>query len=273
MAQQAEQRTYRDPVLAQIKALEEADRRKVIKTRARRARIRKEYVGYTIGVFNGHDYTNVRVTEEMVGRMFGKVAPRIKPTAQSRFTSISPRKMRQAGDLIRGLPVEEALAVLNFTPRVAAFHMAKTLKSAIANKLSLEGTANLNPEHLSVGQVMVGVAPTAKRIRFRSMGRIYRVRKRYCHLAIYLDIDERKRREEEARLEAASGKGKTPAKKTARKKTTAGKAAEKKTAKKKTAKKKTTAKKATKKKPTGKKAASSAGSKAKGKAAKKETKE
>jgi len=268
MAQQAEQRTYKDPVLAQIKALEEADRRKVLKTRARRARIRKEYVGHTIGVFNGHNYTNVRVTEEMVGRMFGKVAPRIKPTAQSRFVSISPRKMRQAGDLIRGLPVEEALAVLQFTPRVAAFHMAKTLKSAIANKLSLEGTANLNPEHLLVGQVQIGAAPTAKRIRFRSMGRIYRVRKRYCHLAIYLDIDERKRREEEARLEAASGKGKAPAKKSARKKTTAGKAA-----KKKTAKKKTTAKKATKKKPTGKKTASSAGSKSRSKAAKKETKE
>lgn len=252
MAQQTEQRTPKDPILTQIKALAETDRRKVIKTRSRHSRVRKEYVGHTLGVFNGHDFTNVRITDDMVGRRLGKVAPRIKPTAQARYLSISARKMRQVGELVKGLPVEDALNVLNFTPKVAAQHMAKTLKSAVANKLSLEGTAHLDPEQLVLRNLVVNEAPTAKRIRFRSMGRIYRIRKRYCHLAIYLDVNERKQFEAEAPGEAKGEKVKAPAGKPARKKTPVRKPARKKTTKK-AAAKKTTAKKTTAKKSAAKK--------------------
>ncbi len=270
MARDTQQRTRRDPILAQIQALEEADRTKVIKTRARRAKVREEYVGHTLGVFNGQGYTNVHITPEMIGRMLGKVAPRRTPTAQARFLSIPPRKMRQVGDLVKGMPVEKALNVLNFTPKVAAYHLAKTLKSAVANKLSLEGTAQLDPEHLFVSRIVIGAGPTAKRIRYRSMGRVYRVRKRYCHLAVYLDLDERKqfkageqaetkatgsKAAARAKKTAAAGKtatekptaGKT-AKKTAAKKTSAKKTAAKKTPAKKTATKKTAAKKSAEKK-------------------------
>jgi len=258
MAQQTQPRKRQDLILTKIQSLEQADRKKIIKTRTRRAKIREEYVGHTLGVFNGQGYTNVQITSEMIGRTLGKVAPRVTPTARAKFLSISPRKMRQVGNLVKGLPVEKALDVLNFTPKIAAHHMAKTLKSAVANKLSLEGTAQLDPEHLVVSQIVVGAGPTAKRIQYRSMGRVYRIRKRYCHLDIYLEVDERKQRAAETKVEGKATKKKaasrakkasakaaakvTKTKTTAKKKTATGT----KTTAKKTAVKKTAAKKSTK---------------------------
>ena len=246
MVQDTQERTRRDPILAQIRTLDEADRRKVIKTKARRARILEGYVGHTIGVFNGFGYSNVYVTKEMVGRQLGSVSPRVKPSAQTRFMSISVRKMRMVSDLVVGMPVAKALDVLNFTPRIAAYHLAKTLQASVANKLSVEGTAHLDAEHLVVSRIETGPAPTAKRIRYRSMGRVYRIRKRFCHLSVYLDIDERKVQETEARVETKGDKAKTPARKLARKKAVVRKTS-KKTAKQATAKKSVTKKTAAKK--------------------------
>jgi large subunit ribosomal protein L22 len=159
--------------------------------------------------------------------------------------SIPARKMRRVGALVKGLAVEKALNVLNFTPKIAAVHMAKVLKAAVANKLSLEGTAHLDPEHLILTNVVVNEAPTAKRIRYRSMGRVYRIRKRYCHLAIYLDVDERKEAATVAAAEAKGDKTKVPVKKTVKK--TAVRKPARKTARKTTAKKKTTKKTVAKK--------------------------
>ena len=68
----------------------------------------------------------------------------VKATARLKYVSIPPRKMRLVGDMIKGMPVEKALNILNFTPRIAAHHIAKTLKSAAANALSSEGTDHLN---------------------------------------------------------------------------------------------------------------------------------
>ena len=258
MVQDTQERTRRDPILAQIQALDQADRRKVIKTKARRARILEGYVGHTIAVFNGFGYSNVHVTSDMVGRQLGSVALRVKPTAQTRFLSISVRKMRIVSDLVVGLPVGKALDVLNFTPRIAAYHLAKTLKSAVANKLSVEGTASLDAEHLVVSRIETGPAPTSKRIRYQSMGRVYRIRKRFCHLAVYLDIDERKVQETEVRTETKGDKAKAPTRKPARKKAAAKKTAEK-TAKKTT--KKASVKKGVTKKTAAKKTKTTSGSK------------
>ena len=72
----------------------------------------------------------------------------MQATARLRYVSIPPRKMRLVADMVKGLPVEKALNILNFSPRIAAHHLAKTLKSAAANALSLEGTDQLKPEDL-----------------------------------------------------------------------------------------------------------------------------
>ncbi|RKX22322.1 MAG: 50S ribosomal protein L22 [Candidatus Zixiibacteriota bacterium] len=111
----------------------------------------------------------------------------VKSKACLKYISVPPRKMRLVGDMVKGMPVEKALNILNFTPRIAAHHIAKTLKSAASNALSLEGTDHLKPEDLLVKNIIVDAAPTAKRIRFQSMGRAFRYRKRFCHLTILIE--------------------------------------------------------------------------------------
>lgn len=154
--------------------------------------------------------------------------------------------MRLVANNVKGMPVEKALAVLNFTPKIAAVHLARTVKSAAANALSQEGTDSLHPEDLTIKNIIVDAAPTQKRIRFRSMGRVFRYHKRFCHLTVEVegqaDIDTQK----PAPKKKAAVK-KTATKKTAKKKTAAKKTAKKKTAAKKTAVKKTAAKKTAKK--------------------------
>lgn len=118
----------------------------------------------------------------------------VTSSAKLRYLSIPPKKMRQVADSVKGMPVEKAIGILNYTPKIAAHHLAKTLKSAAANALSKEGTDNLRPDDLVVKNIIVNAAPTAKRIRFRSMGRVYHYRKRFCHLTVYLEgntVDEK----------------------------------------------------------------------------------
>jgi large subunit ribosomal protein L22 len=114
----------------------------------------------------------------------------VQTSARLRYVSIPPRKMRLVANLVKGMPIQKALDVLNFTPRVAAYHIAKTLKSAAANALSIQGTAHVKPEDLFVKSIYVDAAPMAKRIRFQSMGRVFRYRKRYCHLTVLLEEKE-----------------------------------------------------------------------------------
>ncbi len=154
----------------------------------------------------------------------------VQATARLKYVSISPKKMRLVANTVKGLPVEKALNILNFTPRVAAHHIAKTLKSAAANALSLEGTDHLKPESLLISKIAVDSAPTAKRVRFQSMGRAFRIRKRYCHLTVVLegetDVDlaekgkGRRLKKKEAEASSDTEQKKTPRKKGAGKKAT-----------------------------------------------------
>lgn len=134
----------------------------------------------------------------------------IQSKARLRYVSIPPKKMRLVGDMVKGMPVEKALGILNFTPRIAAQHMARTLKSAAANALSLEGTDRLKPESLVIKTITVDAAPSAKRIRFQSMGRAFRYYKRFCHLTILvegkLDVPEQSRKAGKAKRAAEKGK-------------------------------------------------------------------
>lgn len=107
--------------------------------------------------------------------------------ARIKYLRMSPKKMRRVADLVKGKPVEEALNILNFTPKAAAHPLAKTVKSAAANAISAVGTAKLRAEDLSITNIMVDSAPTAKRVRFQSMGRVFRLRKRFCHLTVEVE--------------------------------------------------------------------------------------
>ena len=176
----------------------------------------------------------------------------VRSTARLRYVSIPPRKMRLVGDMVKGMPVERALNVLNFTPRIAARHIAKTVKSAAANALSIQGTDHLKPEDLVVTDVIVDAAPTAKRLRFQSMGRVFRIRKRFCHLTIHLEGEadivqpavKAGKSAESDKKAAVRKKKKVTAKKTAKAKSGKSKVS---TAKAKTSAAKNTAKKVVKK--------------------------
>ena len=104
--------------------------------------------------------------------------------AKARFVRMSARKVRRVADLIRGRNVEEALSILAFTPKTAALPLEKTLKSATANALSVEGTAKLKAEDLWIKKILVDGGPIMKRIRPVGMGRAYRIRKRTNHITI-----------------------------------------------------------------------------------------
>ena len=254
MADISENKVVRDKLLAKFMASDEAGRKKVIKTNARRSKVRTEYVGRTLAVFDGQEYVRLHVTSEMVGQMLSKLVPKYKHTASLRYVSIPPRKMRLVANLVKGMPIEKALNVLNFTPRIAARHIANTIKAAAANLLSIEGTSSLRPEDLIVKDIVVQDAPSAKRIRFQSMGRVYQYKKRHCHLSVKLDqvggvVDEapeRVSREATSKTKAAAGdtkKAKTkkaPAKKTPTKKKATAKPAKKTAVKKTESKPKTT---------------------------------
>jgi len=166
----------------------------------------------------------------------------VKAIASLKYLSIPPRKMRLVADMVKDMPVEKALNVLNFTPKIAARHLAKTIKSAAANALSTEGTDRLRPEDLMISEIAVDNAPTAKRIQFQSMGRIFRIRKRHCHLTVRIhgemDVEEAVKTAKKKTKKTNEAEPETDVKKTvAKKKATAKKA----TANKTTAKKKTTA--------------------------------
>ena len=98
-----------------------------------------------------------------------------------------PRKMRLIADVIRGMEVEKALAILEFHPQHNAIPLAKLLKSAINNweqKNSGESAADSN---LVVKTVFVDGGRTLKRMRPAPQGRGYRVRKRSNHVTLIVD--------------------------------------------------------------------------------------
>jgi large subunit ribosomal protein L22 len=107
--------------------------------------------------------------------------------AQARFVRVTPSKARRVVDLIRGLHVDEARRVLDFTPRAATVPVRKVLDSAIANA---EHNHQLAADTLFVTRVFVDEGPTLKRFRPRALGRAYRVRKRTSHITVVVDSRE-----------------------------------------------------------------------------------
>ena len=97
----------------------------------------------------------------------------------------SPRKMRLLADLIRGMQVEKALAVLEHNSKHPAVPMRKLVLSAISNwKQKNEGG---DEGQLIVKTVMVDGARTLKRMRPAPQGRGYRVRKRSNNVTVIVD--------------------------------------------------------------------------------------
>ncbi len=111
----------------------------------------------------------------------------LKVSAQAKYVRTSARKARLVCDHIRDKDVQEARAILAFTPRGAAKAWSKLLESAIANA---EHNHELVGEDLRIFNVHADEGPTLKRYRPRAMGRATRIRKRTSHLSITLTPKE-----------------------------------------------------------------------------------
>ena len=106
--------------------------------------------------------------------------------AIARFQRISPRKARRVVDLVRGLPVDDALTLLQFAPQAASETVYKVLESAVANA---ESTEDLDRGDLVVSVAMVDEGPTMKRWRPRAQGRATRINKRTSHITLAVQPD------------------------------------------------------------------------------------
>ena len=101
--------------------------------------------------------------------------------ASARYVRISPMKARRVVDMVRGLAVDDALALLQFAPQAASETVYKVLESAVANA---EGTEDLDRNTLVVSKAMVDEGPTMKRWRPRAQGRASRINKRTSHITL-----------------------------------------------------------------------------------------
>ncbi|PJJ58351.1 large subunit ribosomal protein L22 [Mumia flava] len=101
--------------------------------------------------------------------------------AVARFVRVTPQKARRVVDLVRGLDVDEALALLQFAPQGAASDVYKLVASAVANAETTEG---LDRSTLVVSTVRVDEGPTMKRWRPRARGAANRILKRTSHITV-----------------------------------------------------------------------------------------
>ena len=98
----------------------------------------------------------------------------------------SPRKTRLVADLIRGVDVDKALAILQFNPRESAPKMRKLLLSAVANWQAKNEGKRIEDSQLYVKNIQVDEGRTMKRMRTAPQGRGYRIRKRSNHITMVI---------------------------------------------------------------------------------------
>jgi ribosomal protein L22 len=121
-----------------------------------------------------------------------KAAPKVKAKApaappvvkaKARYVRIAPRKARLIADQVRGMHIEKARALLQFSPRGAAHPIQKLINSAAANA---ENNHDLVGDEMRVASITVDEGPTLRRFRPRAMGRATPINKRTSHIAVAL---------------------------------------------------------------------------------------
>lgn len=122
-----------------------------------------------------------RVKEKAAARKAGADK---RPKAHARYIRISSRKVKIVIDLIRGKKVDEALAILMYTPKAASPVVTKVLNSAIANAVNNQ---EMDRGSLYVAEVYANPGPTLKRFVARSRGSASPMLKRTSHISVVLD--------------------------------------------------------------------------------------
>jgi ribosomal protein L22 len=107
--------------------------------------------------------------------------------ASARFVRVTPRKARLVADQVRGMPLEDARALLRFSTRSAAQDIRKLIESAAANA---EANHDLVADDLRIKDIHVDEGPTLRRYRPRALGRATRINKRTSHIAVALTPED-----------------------------------------------------------------------------------
>jgi len=126
--------------------------------------------------------------------------------AAARYIRISPRKVRQVADLIRGKNVGEAIALLSNMNKSATVYLEEVLQSAANNAKNKQ--PDINPQKLRITKLTVDGGPTMVRFRAASMGRATMIRKRTSHINVELFIEDEEKQTKKKR-KAKSVKRKT----------------------------------------------------------------
>jgi len=114
----------------------------------------------------------------------------MKARAVNKYIRHSAKKMKPVLDMVRGKQVNTVLNMLAFMPKKSAKLVELTTRSAVSNLLNTEEGAKVNPDELIIAEAYADQGPVMKRIRPRSMGRAYLIRKRTCHLTIVVATPE-----------------------------------------------------------------------------------
>jgi large subunit ribosomal protein L22 len=111
----------------------------------------------------------------------------VEYTAKLSFLRQAPRKVRSVGDLIKGLPVNEAEAQLMVTTRRPSKVLLKLLRSAVANA---KNDKSVDPQHLFVSSVRVDGGPMLKRMLPRARGSASPIQKKMSHVTVTLGVNQ-----------------------------------------------------------------------------------
>ncbi len=98
----------------------------------------------------------------------------------------SPRKMRLVADMVRGMDVQKASAVLQYSKKEASIRLEKLLRSAIANYEVKSGNS-WEDANLFIKEIRVDEGRMLKRIQPAPQGRAHRIRKRSNHVTLVVD--------------------------------------------------------------------------------------
>jgi len=107
--------------------------------------------------------------------------------ASARFLRVAPRKARLVADMIRGMKAGQAQGVLTHSPKRAAQHIEKLLRSALANLMNQEEAGKIDVNEAVIREIRVDEGPTLRRWRPRAMGRATRIRKRTSHIRLTVE--------------------------------------------------------------------------------------
>lgn len=112
----------------------------------------------------------------------------MKVSAFLKHYRVSPRKARLVANQIRGKGVEDALVILDLSPKGFAQALAKLVRSALANaeEKNSRDHAGIDIDNLVVGAITVNQGPSLWRIRPRAQGRANWIQKRTASVRVVL---------------------------------------------------------------------------------------